>query len=129
MRRRRSHALRRRYGRSVSREALLDQAMRDWRSGRAYVSSLKGKERFVLHPVYKSSINDSWQIGHGRAKTAPWSKAAIAEWGGEGKFASDGLHKAARAKYPEEAMSSFERMHRLDPVRHRLLQESGDASS
>jgi hypothetical protein len=122
-------ALRRRYGRAgakPSREALLDQAMRDWRSGRAFVASFKGKERFMLRPVYKSGITDSWQLGHGRAKMAPWSKAAIAEWGGEGKFASDGLHEAARAKYPDAEMSSFERMHNLDPVRHQLLQESGD---
>lgn len=124
---RRGRALRRRYGRAgASREALLDQAMRDWRSGRAFVSSFKGKERFMLHPIYKSGVSDSWQIGHGRAKTAPWSKVAIAEWGGGGD-ASEGLHRAAHAKYPEAELSSFERMHRIDPVRHRLLQESGDA--
>src|SRR5271167_4618790 len=125
-----ARALRRRYGRAdakSSHEALLDQAMRDWRSGRAFVSSFKGKERFMLKPLEKSRINDAWGIAHGRAKTAPWSKAAIAEWGGEGKFAVDGLHQAASAKYPEAEMSSFERMHNLDPVRHRLLQESGDA--
>jgi hypothetical protein len=36
-------------------------------------------------------------VTHGRATTAPWSKAALAEWGSS----TTGLHDAAQAAYPD----------------------------
>lgn len=119
------HRLRKRYGHanSHSREALLQDALRDWRSGRAFVANGKG-HRYMLHPVYVSDSGVA-SIVRGRATVAPWSKAANAEWGPD----SDGLHRAAQAKYPRPAnLSDFERMHAMDPVRTKLLEESAKAS-
>jgi hypothetical protein len=117
-----SRALRRRYGHAKitpeQRAALLQQALIDWRSGRAFVANGKG-HRYMLRPV--SDSGGQWQIVPGRAKTAPWNKVANEEWGPS----TDGLYHAARAAYPDAAMSSFERMHHLDPVAYELLQRSG----
>jgi len=57
----------------------------------------------------------------GRGKPALWSNAAVTQWGE--KDPSDGLHNAARKMYPVPRMSDFERMHNLDPVRQKLLEE------
>ena len=112
--------LRSRYGHAAkTKHELLRDAMRDWRSGRAYVANGK-YHRYMLRPVVQD--HGVWVLGQGRAVTAPWSKAANEEWGHD----SEGLHKEARAAYPEEAMSDFQRMHRLDPVRSRLLAEIGE---
>ena len=98
-------------GRGKSRASLLEDALRDWRSGRAYVG---GRGLFMLRPfVIVAGVPT---LGHGRPTVAPWNKVA--------KDPSEGLHKAARAKYPEEPQTDFERMHALDRVRSRLIHES-----
>jgi hypothetical protein len=100
--------LHRRYGRAKSsREELLRDALRDWRSGRAFVSN-NGK-RYMLRAS-----------SGGRAVTAPWNKVAREEWGAS----SEGLHRAAEAAYPRATdLTDFEKMHHMDPVATRLRRE------
>lgn len=110
--------LRHRYGHGAkkTKHQLLRDAMRDWRSGRAFFR----KGRYWLRPLEK--IDGHWRVSYSRARVAPWSKEAIAEW----KGSTEGLHIEARAAYPDEHRSSFEQLHGMDPVRNRLLQQIGD---
>ena len=74
----------------ASKEALLAQALRDWRSGRAFWRN----GRYWLRPLDR--VAGQVVVGHGRATVAPWSKVAIAEYGTETR----GLHDEAHAAYP-----------------------------
>lgn len=106
-----SRVLRRRYAhaKGVSREELLRRALRDWRSGRAYYK----RGRYWLRSTVW--LGGSPVTLSARARVAPWSKAALAEWGSE----TDGLHLAARAKYPDEERGYGG----VDPVAARLVRE------
>jgi hypothetical protein len=86
--------LRHRYGRiaaKVSHEELLEDAMKDWLSGRAYLAN-SGK-RFVLRPLI--SVAGVWTIGSIGRASAPWSKAVMAEWGGD----TSQLHHLAHERF------------------------------
>lgn len=94
---------------------LLAHALRDWRSGRAFV---RGKAHtYWLKPIVM--VAGVKAFGNGRAKKAPWSDAANRAWGAS----SQEIHRLANLKYPREDGSSFEQMRGMDRVRSRLLQE------
>lgn len=83
-----------RYGRiaaKVSHEELLEDAMKDWLSGRAYLE--KGGRRFVLRPL--ENVGGTWMIGGKGTASASWSKAVLKEWGGE----TSQLHHLAHERF------------------------------
>jgi hypothetical protein len=75
----------------VSHEELLEDAMKDWLSGRAYLEN--GGRRFVLRPLI--NVGGIWTIGSKGRASAPWSKAVMKAWGGE----TSQLHHLAHEKY------------------------------
>lgn len=97
---------------------LLEQAMRDWRSGRAFFRN----GRYWIRPL--GTVAGIRSIVDGRARVAPWSKVAIQTWGD-----TRGLHQASQAKYPRaENLTEFQRMHGMDPVASKLLSEASPLS-
>lgn len=101
-----------------SREALLEEALLDWRSGRAFVRGGK-HHTYWLRPLVVSE-DGRVSLGYGgRPRAAPWSKVANEVWGKTTEF----LHRLSHERYPEETQTAFERNHALDPVRPRLLKE------
>lgn len=119
-----SHRLRCRYGaargRGAPREKVLADALRDWRSGRAFFKERAGRPAFWLRPLERRG--GVITVGFGRAKMAPWSKLVVSMWPDD---PAGGLALEARRVYPDEPRTDFERLHALDPVRVRLLHEMG----
>ena len=91
--------------------ALLQDALRDWRSGRAFFR----KGRYWLRPIIE--VAGGKTVGHSRAKLAPWSKVALKVYGD-----TTGLSVASHKEYPDAHLSDFQRLHALDPVASGLLQ-------
>jgi hypothetical protein len=91
-------------------ESLLAEAVRDWRSGRAYLA--KGGH-------YKLREGDRRNI------PAPWNKTVKRMLGTPSDpSGSSALSDLGRATYGErQAPSNFEQMHGLDRVRSELLSD------
>lgn len=101
--------------RKMADERLLAEAVRDWRSGRAYKDN---RGTYKLRPIVQAAGVP--MVGSGPGKAAPWNKIAKATWGSS----TEGLHDASEATYgPREANTPFERMHGMDAVRARLVHE------
>jgi len=105
-----SNRLRRRYGHArkgaSAHEELLQDAMKDWLSGRAYLGN-KGK-RFILRDLVRVG-GQLAVVSRGR-KSPPWNKAVFQEWP---ENPSTELHRRAFAAYG----------HR---TKHELLQEMAE---
>ena len=101
--------------RKIAEERLLAEAVRDWRAGRAYHSN---SGTYKIRPIVE--VAGVPTIGNGSGKTAPWNKIVKKVWGNS----SDGLHDAGQATYGgREAPTEFEKMHAMDRVRVRLIEE------
>lgn len=91
----------------------IGQAIRDWRSGRAFMQN--GVYR--LKPI--ALVCGVPTIVSGRSTRAPWSEDAIAWFGST----SERLHRAAFEIFPKPEQTPFERLHNLDRIASEILRE------